>query len=303
MNDTTTLLRRPLAFAGLLERVRPAPRLRALPGGFTLAEWPRPAALDDESRDEIFGQLVRVSTRAFGADMDPYWAGRREGGYFQSITRFFLLADPAGEIAGWTGYHRRRFAGKECIFLDSTGVLPEYQRSGVISAVQARAISRELMRTPLSTIYLITRTESPVVYRMLHRALGPGRVFPAPGLEVPTAVQAIGTEVAAWLGQSHLFTAPNLTIAGAYASLDALYGELPSCGDTELDRFFRASLRPVDAFLVIARASALAAATYLARRALARRARVPRAVAGAGAGPDAEIPRHGDEPTTLRTHS
>jgi hypothetical protein len=56
------------------------------------------------------------------------------------------------------------------------------------------------------------------------------------------------------LGQEDKFNADDLRILGAYDNLDVLYGDLPKCGDQHIDSFFRDTLRPEDAYIVIARA-------------------------------------------------
>ncbi len=241
--------------ASVLENVEIRPRMKELPNGFGLAMWTNPARLNESCQDHLYRALVRVSTPAFGADMVPYWRGRREEGYFPRISRFCFIVEPGGKVIGWTGFHRRRFAGRPCLFLDSTGVLPAYQAQGVISKVQVRLILGELAKAPLSARYLVARTENPVIYRMLELGLGRGRVFPLRDRKTPRAIQEIGAEAAEWLGQAEIFEASSLKLVGAYSNLDALYGELPSCGDFDLDRFFRDRLTPHDAFLVIAKAS------------------------------------------------
>jgi ribosomal protein S18 acetylase RimI-like enzyme len=247
------------------------PLVQPLPGGFRLASWRRPSALSEESQDHLFATLVRVSTRSFGADMTPYWAGRREGGYFRKISRFCFILAGDGTIVGWTGFHRQKFGGQSCLYLDSTGVLPEYQGSGIVSQVQSRILARELAAHAFSSLYLITRTENPVVYRMLQRAVGPERIFPSPQVPiVPELIQRIGAETAAWLHQEDVFDPPTLKVAGAYSNLDALYGELPTCGEHELDAFFQRSLRPVDAFLVIAAANFFRVLGFMVKRGLTR---------------------------------
>src|SRR5437763_857690 len=94
-----------------LDGLNPRPRLRRMGSTFRYALWRRPAQLDDASRDWIYRTLVTVSTRAFGADMTPYWRDRRAGGYLDNISRFALLVDRDGRMVGWTGFHLRPFGG------------------------------------------------------------------------------------------------------------------------------------------------------------------------------------------------
>jgi GNAT superfamily N-acetyltransferase len=255
----------------LADRLSHRPFVQSLPGGFRLASWLRPSLLSAASQNDIFATLIRISTQSFGADMTPYWAGRKAGGYLQKISRFCFIVAADGAVIGWTGFHRQRFGGRHCLYLDATGVLPEYQGSGIISQVQSRILARELAAHAFSSLYLITRTENPVVYRMLQRAVGAERLHPSPRTPVvPEVIQRIGAETAAWLGQKDVFDPPRLKVAGAYSNLDALYGELPKSGDAELDAFFLRSLRPVDAFLVIADANFFRVLGFMLGRGLGR---------------------------------
>lgn len=252
-----------IPLAELLPGVTPQPALWGSANQFRLAAWKSPGKLTESSQERLYDTLVRVSTRSFGADMTPYWRDRREGGYFSRISQFFFIVNPQGDVIGWTGYHRRVFAQRTCLYLDSTGVLPRYQGQGVISRMQSRILTWELARRPFSALYLITRTENPVIYRMLVRGVGDGRVFPPSTGETPEDIQRIGIEVAEWLGQSAIFQPAELKLVGAYSNLEALYGDLPCCGQTDLDCFFRDNLTPEDAFLVIAKANLFVVALRL----------------------------------------
>jgi hypothetical protein len=65
-------------------------------------------------------------------------------------------------------------------------------------------------------------------------------------------VQELGRYLSTWLGQTEKFEPQSLRIRGAYDNLDALYGELPRCGDEAINQYFRKHLRPEDAFIVVA---------------------------------------------------
>ncbi|GAA3310363.1 hypothetical protein GCM10020295_77270 [Streptomyces cinereospinus] len=88
---------------------------------------------------------MEISTKAFGADMTPYWHDRRKGRFFEKVSKFCLLVDPLGNISGWTGYHRRIFGNAHCLYLDSSGVLPESQGGGLMGHVHARMIASECL--------------------------------------------------------------------------------------------------------------------------------------------------------------
>lgn len=241
------------ALSQLQHQLNIRPSIRSAGRGFSLATFNSPAALDQDSKSRIYDTLVQVSTRAFGADMTPYWRDRSRDGYLDQISRFFLVADAGDEISGWTGYHRFQFGVERCLYLDSTGVLPRYQASGIMSRVFKRLLATELMRNSLRPIHLSMRTESPVVYNSFFRAVGPSRIYPSPDRSIPSSAQQIGSKLAAWLGQSDKLEPGRLRVRGAYDNLDELYGEQPVCANERINAYFRANLRPEDAFIVIVR--------------------------------------------------
>ncbi|MFB9463829.1 hypothetical protein [Streptomyces cinereospinus] len=230
------------------------PLQRRLKDDWSYIYWNDTALFSEEYQDTIYSLLVEISTKAFGADMTPYWHDRRKGRFFEKVSKFCLLVDPLGNISGWTGYHRRIFGNAHCLYLDSSGVLPESQGGGLMGHVHARMIASECLTYAPRPVYLVARTESPVVYRLLRNGCGAENIWPAPGTGVDRRVALIATDVAEWLGQSDKFDPDSLRILGAYDNLDALYGDLPSCGDPAIDTFFRETLRPEDAYIVIAKA-------------------------------------------------
>src|SRR6059036_1058715 len=46
---------------------------RRLKGGWSYIYWNKTALFSEEFQDTIFSLLVEISTKAFGADMTPYW--------------------------------------------------------------------------------------------------------------------------------------------------------------------------------------------------------------------------------------
>ncbi|WP_199930948.1 hypothetical protein [Streptomyces sp. CB02923] len=239
---------------------------RRLKDGWSYIYWNNTAHFPQEYQDRIYSVLVEISTKAFGADMTPYWSDRKKGRFFEKISKFCLLVDPLGNISGWTGYHRRIFGNAHCLYLDSSGVLPDSQGGGLMGHIHAKMIALECLNYAPRPVYLVARTESPVVYRLLRNGCGPDNIWPAPDTAVDRQVSLIATDVAEWLGQSDKFDPGSLRILGAYDNLDALYGDLPSCGDPTIDAFFRTTLRPEDAYIVIARAGLPRIARQWAKR-------------------------------------
>lgn len=242
-----------MLLAEMLDHVTPQPRRFPLGRQWSYVAWTNTAEFSTASKDVMFSCLIEISTKAFGADMTSYWADRDEGGFFERITKFCLLVDPTDTVAGWTGYHRTRFGGMPCLYLDSSGVLPELQGDGLMGRLHTRMITHECIVHAPRPVHLVTRTENPVVYRLLRDGCGADNIWPSPHAAPSPRVSAIGSDAADWLEQREKFEPATLSVRGAYDNLDALYGDLPSCGEAATDEFFRTSLRPEDAYIVVAR--------------------------------------------------
>jgi hypothetical protein len=197
-----------------------------------------------------------VTTRSFGADMTPYWAQRGKEGYLERLAEFVLVADPVGTIVGWTGWHVLRCDEHVIVYLDSTGMVPEWQSAGVMrSLMRTRLHEGVLADCPTDRpVYLTARSESPVFYRLMRGLLPGGQLYPHPTAPPPADAVRCAEDMAEWLGQRDLLERDTLAIRGAYSGLDTLYGELPTTGDVDLDKLFRGQLGPLDAYLLVARA-------------------------------------------------
>ncbi|QRK05690.1 GNAT family N-acetyltransferase [Archangium violaceum] len=265
------------AFSSLIRPFNVKPTLLPLSQGYRGACWAPPAALDAAHKQAIYGALREVSTLAFGADMAPYWRDRSLDGYLDKITRFYFIHNAEDRVVGWTGYHRLTLAGQTCLYLDSTGVLPELQNTGIMTGLFGQFLLTELLRAGTRSLYVSMRTENPVVYQSFYKVAGERNTFPSLSTPVPERVQEMGRQLAAWLKQSDKFDAPSLRVKGAYDNLDALYGELPTCNDDNINTYFRQHLRPVDAFLVLAKLSGPSTLLSLATKKLGKALRGNRA--------------------------
>ncbi|WP_232293549.1 GNAT family N-acetyltransferase [Stigmatella aurantiaca] len=243
------------AFSTLVRPFNAKPTVVRLKRGYHSACWSPPAKLAPAHKQAIYDELREVSSHAFGADMTLYWRDRSSGGYLDKITRFYFIHSEDDRVVGWTGYHRLKLAGRTCLYLDSTGVLPELQNTGIMTKLFGQFLLGELLRSGPYGLYISMRTENPVVYQSFYKVAGEQNIFPSLSAPVPDKVQEMGRQLAAWLHQSDKFDAPSLRVTGAYDNLDALYGELPTCDDGAINSYFRQHLRPVDAFLVLARLS------------------------------------------------
>jgi hypothetical protein len=203
----------------------------------------------------IYSALVPVTTRSFAADMTPYWAQRSKEGYLERLAEFVLIANAKGAMVGWTGFHILPHDKVTLVYLDSTGMIPEWQSRGVMRKLMwARIHGAALSGCPSDRpVYLTARSESPVFYCLMRGLLTTYELFPHPTLPVPPDIAECGMLLAEWLGQRHLLNTSTLALQGAYNALDELYGELPTTGDPDLDTLFRERLGPLDAYVLIGR--------------------------------------------------
>ncbi|MGY3621898.1 GNAT family N-acetyltransferase [Bradyrhizobium sp. USDA 10063] len=213
--------------------------------------------LDSGTQDEIYSVLVPVTTSSFGADMTPYWAQRRQQGYFNRLAEFIFVADAQDQIVGWTGYSVLKFDGYQNIYIDSSGMIPAKQSQGIMRALWAkRLVNSAFVHNKSPRLLVSARSESPILYKLFCGLVGRDRVYPNVGGALPDHIIRCAADLAAWLDQSALLERERLIVRGAYANLDALYDELPSTGDFALDRLFREELGPLDAYLLIGEVSA-----------------------------------------------
>src|SRR5699024_6416063 len=134
---------------------------------------------------------VWTAERSFNADHSSYWQARVEAGFFDRITTLALILGPDGSPVGWGGHHRRRFAGRRVLYLDSTGVLPAHRRFGLSTALMMHFLSREVFPRPLLPTHLLMCTRHPGVYNGWRQGFGPGRVFPHPSRPTPASIRRI----------------------------------------------------------------------------------------------------------------
>lgn len=227
----------------------------ALTGGLTAVIIRQPGhALNVSAHRRIYQALVPVTSSSFGADMTPYWEQRSREGYLERLTEFILIADPSGTFVGWTGFQVLPHNEHTSVYLDSTGMMPKWQSKGVMRElmrqhVLAAALSACMADLP---VYLAARSESPIFYRLMSSLVDRDKLFPHPTAPVPRDVGVCGQHLADWLGQRDIFDPSSLILRNAYGgTLTELYGELPSTGDSDLDKLFRGKLGPLDAYLII----------------------------------------------------
>jgi len=246
----------PLAADVLGDASRIAERV-ALAAGMTGNVLSRPgSALSPQQQEVIFTALVRVTSASFEADMTEYWTLRRRERYFDRLSEFMIVADERGHMVGWSGFQTLEAPAFVNIYIDSTGMVSAQQSRGVMRTLLGERISNGAVarHRASSPVYVSARSESPVFYKLMRSVVGADALFPQPGADPPPDILACAQDLAGRLGQSDIMQRGSLVLRNAYAVLDELYGELPSCGDADLDQLFRSHLGPLDAFLLVGRA-------------------------------------------------
>lgn len=226
-------------------------------GGLTAHVLESPGAtLSRTVHNRIYDALVPVTTQSFAADMTPYWEQRSKEGYLERLAEFVLVEGPGGAMVGWTGCHILPYDDMTLVYLDSTGVVPLHQSRGVMRALMRERINDAVLPScPAGRpVYLTARSESPVFYRLMRGLLGIGTLFPDSTTPPPPDIVRCVQLLARWLGQTALLNPETLALQNAYHNLTALYGELPTTGDADLDTLFRERLGPLDAYLLAGRA-------------------------------------------------
>jgi len=223
-----------------------------LKGGTVAQHYTSPGKnLSEPVKNAIYNMLVPVTSFAFGADMTGYWKNRRQNGYFDKLTEFVLVTNEHGHIIAWSGFSA--ITDPECtiIYNDSSGVIPPYQGQAIMGELFKLRTAHCVKNFSQKGIplYFSTRTESPVIYKMRQRLMN--RLYPNPTCPVPTQVLRHAKILAQWLGQSEKLEADSLIVRNAYAMVTNLYGEPPSSGDANLDKWIYGQLGPADAFLLM----------------------------------------------------
>lgn len=251
-----------------------SPTLYDLSPGYRLARWHTPSALAPPCRDRLRRLLCELAERTFHADHSSYWRGRVEAGFFDRITDLALILGPEGAPVGWGGHHRRRFAGRRVLHLDTLGVLPAHRRFGLSSALVSHFLTREVFTHPLFPTYVVMCTRNPAVHNGWWEGFGPGRVFPDRDRTTPASVRRVAGQVAQWLGDGPGMDPHTLVVRDAYRMFDGdVYGVPLSSGRAHIDAYFEDNLGAKDAVLVVVRLSAPALAAALCARAARERVR------------------------------
>lgn len=221
--------------------------------GITLWRVDRPGlALPGVVQQRVIDAIIPVATYTLGADMAPYWRHRIGAGYFDRLSEIILIGTGDDAVlVGWSGNSLLTRLHYRNLYLDASVILPDLQGKRTMQALLSRAIDRARRSGGTTPLYLSARTESPMAYKLMKNLVGADSIYPRSGRTSPPPVSECLNDLADWLGQADQLDQQTHAIRNAFDMVDQLYGELPRCGDEEIDTLFRDNLGPLDAYLVI----------------------------------------------------
>lgn len=211
--------------------------------------------MSEEEESGFYKTLIEVSSDSFGADQTGFWKGKREEfDYLKTLTYFVFVHDleDSRKVVGWTGIRIFKLSNQTACYLDSSGVVSKYQGNSVIPRANAFITREAFYKRPYYDFLMFSRTENPVIYKILISNLGEKNVYPRMDEVVhskkhETSINA----VIQYLKQEDMLDMNAHIIKNAYGYLDKLYGERPKCSNKKINEFFHSKLGPNDAFLLM----------------------------------------------------
>ena len=239
----------------VVERLYPGASARPMRHGRQGLLWDPVAPMPPAAREKLRQRIIPVATAAFDGTTADYWAQHWSDEQLDRLDVLHVAVDETGAPVGWVSGRRADWGGRRVFYAASAGVAPDIQGGGVSAALWRRVVEGELRRALLRPLFVVLRTGNPLVYDAWVAAAGdPRAVHPRPDTTVPAHVQAIAHDAAAYLGQAGELEPRRLLITAAYRSTPgALWRHRPRSRDERTNTWFDTTLRPTDAFLVVAR--------------------------------------------------
>lgn len=223
--------------------------------GFTGLHWTDVAKrLSPGGREILRRVFVPIAVETFTGTTPEFWNDWLSDANLDDLQGLVLVLDTNGTPAAWVASNQRQFGGRECFYANSAGVHPDYQGSGLSSAIW-----RELLRSAIAAaaprrLYAVMRTANPLVYGAWSAAAGgPGQAFPSPAsTAVPNQVRRIATDAAEYLGQLDRLDPATLIIKNAYEHTEnGLWTDRPTSDQNAVDDWMHATLGPKDAIVLV----------------------------------------------------
>ncbi|WP_129591320.1 hypothetical protein [Salinicola tamaricis] len=192
--------------------------------------------------------------KAFDSTSLDYWRYFFSYDTLWQFSGLALVVDQEGEIVAWGASQEFSVGGRRVLYASSAGVEPSYQGSGLSSRIWRMLLLSALFDSPLRPLYVTMRVGNPLVYSAWSAgATRKKDVYPRPGSgEIPSHIQAIGNQVAKYLGQKDLYEPDTMVVRNAYGFLnEGLWSRRPSSDWSEIDGWMNHWLGEKDAFVMV----------------------------------------------------
>lgn len=211
------------------------------------------ARLSRPARQHLRDAFPSVAVLAFTATTEQYWQDWLSDENLDRLSGLVVVFDSTGLPVAWVASNDRRFDGRRCFYANSAGVHPDYQGSGLSSAIWRALLRSAIAKAAPRSLYAVMRTGNPLVYGAWSSATGrTDATWPAPNGAVPKHVQRIAADAAADLGQADRLDRRTLVISDAYDDTEAgLWTQRPTSDRADIDDWFATILGPRDAIVLI----------------------------------------------------
>ncbi|MFC9834763.1 GNAT family N-acetyltransferase [Rhodococcus sp. NPDC127530] len=210
--------------------------------------------LSPGGREFLRRNFVPVAVETYTGTTPEFWNDWLSDAKLDDLHGLVVVLDSNGTPAAWVASNQRQFGGRDCLYANSAGVHPDYQGSGLSSAIWRELLRSAIVESAPRRLYAVMRTANPLVYGAWSAgAGGPGKAFPSPTSSViPHRVLRIATDTAGYLGQLDRLDPATLIIKNAYEhTKNGLWAERPTSHQDSVDDWMRATLGPKDAIVLV----------------------------------------------------
>lgn len=223
--------------------------------GFTGLHWTNVAKqLSPGGRELLRRDFVPVAVETFTGTAPEFWNDWLSDAKLDDLQGLVIVLDASGTPAAWVASNQREFGGRSCFYANSAGVHPNYQGSGLSSAIWRELLRSAIVESAPRRLYAVMRTANPIVYGAWSAGAGGlDKAYPSPiSTEIPDRVQRIAKDAAAYLGQLDRLDPNTLIIENAYDHTEnGLWTERPTSDQDSVDSWMQATLGPKDAIMLV----------------------------------------------------
>src|SRR5438105_3534572 len=224
-------------------------------GRYTLIRVTDPGSRASPLQKKQIMEMIERESLAMMAGVDiraSYW--RRRPDYVDRLSEW-SIAEQGGHIVAWCGVCAWQAPMGRVLYVDTLGVMPGHRRSGLGALLVFEAWCRSWGgKGSFPAISL--RTQSPVVYAMLHRFV-PDITYPqltSPDVKPPPRAVDAATYTVDQTSPGKAFDPVTGIVRKALDYAGSLYGhDLPQTGNPCIDEFFerRMDVRDGDSMIAV----------------------------------------------------